>query len=257
MNDPAGDRFKAIEKLWKRTVLPDCFMVLRIDGRAFHTWTRGLEKPYDTNLMGAMDHVGIVLATEVSGVLCAYVQSDEISVITTDLASPGTEHWFGGVVQKVASVSASIATIAFNSHAWVQQLEAPHPALFDARVFALETVEEVADYLRWRQDDCRRNAVSMLAHHYIGKKAVHGMGTRARVEALAERGIVVDDQDRRFINGALIRPIQYEDTATFVHKKTNESETVTFMRTFWKPEPADFVRNWFYNTHKNLLDQAS
>jgi hypothetical protein len=197
-----------------------------------------------------MDATAVALCQEVSGTLCAYVQSDEISVVFTDLTGPDAQMWFGGVIQKLVSVGASVATEAFNSD-WN---ESDKRALFDARVFPLETVEEVADYLWWRQTDARRNAVSMLAHHHIGKSKVIGLGTRERVDALADIGIIVDHQDRRCINGALVHPVQRMVTSTFIDKRTGEEQTVEAERTVWETEPAELIRNWFYDNHKERFE---
>lgn len=246
MKDELGDRFKAIEHEWKATLPRRKFYVLRADGRAFHTFTRGLEKPFDRSLMTAMDAATMRLCTEISGALCGYVQSDEISIVFTDLTGNGAEPWFGGVVQKIVSISAAVATSAFNEafggHGKIAQ--------FDARVIPLDDVPAVADYLWWRQTDSRRNAVSMLAHHYIGKSAVLNLSTRQRVDALYEQAwIDVEEQDRGFVNGRLIRPVKRPGTTTFVRKDTGAEETVDFERTAWESEPSELLRNWFYDNH--------
>ena len=109
MLDVLGDEMKAYEAETRISVPSDTIMVVRVDGRAFHTWTRGLDRPYDPRFNAAMDATALALAEAVSSCVAVYVQSDEISVIASDLASAATEHWFAGGVQKVASVAASAA----------------------------------------------------------------------------------------------------------------------------------------------------
>jgi len=250
MQDTLGGRFKAIEAKWKAVIPAKGFMVVRVDGRAFHTWTRGLCKPFDPTFNSVMNGTAVALCQNISGALCAYVQSDEISVITTDLIHENTEAWFGGVVQKVVSVSAAIATQVFNAAAEEGFVKFPvRPAHFDARVFPLETVGDVADYLRWRQTDCRRNAISMLAHHYIGKNVIMGLGTRERAGLLTAQGFDPESVDRGFLNGRLIHSVQERGPVTFTHKRTQEEQTIEVERFVWKAAPAEFLRNWFYDNH--------
>ena len=218
--------------------------MVRVDGRAFHTWTRGLPKPYSSAFMYAMDVTAIRLCEEFSGAVCAYVQSDEISVIFTDLIGDTTEPVFGWRLPKIISLTASQAAVQFNS-CWPDR----PPALFDSRAFPLGSVEDVADYLRWRQDDCRRNAVSMLSHHHLGKKAVHGVGTRGRVELLAAEGVVVDEVDRGFTQGRIVEPMKRTETVTYTRKDDGTEHTIEAERNVWSVGPSEFIRNWFYDTH--------
>lgn len=187
-NDEYGDRMKEYERV-TRLVLPRrTFTVVRVDGKAFHTYLKGADKPFDEGVMDAMKDAAKTLCEQMGGARFAYTQSDEISVLLTDL-DPKAQPWFGGQVQKICSVSASIATMAFNRH---------HPgfrgqdrsALFDARVYTIPSRTEVMNYFRWRQEDAIKNAVSMAAQAHFSHKSLHGLsGEQMQEKLFQEKGI--------------------------------------------------------------------
>lgn len=229
MEDSLGDRMKGYELQLPRMA----FTVIRVDGRAFHTWTKGLNRPHDLRLVDAMSATMLRLCEEISGVVCAYVQSDEISIVTQAFARQDTEAWFGGQVQKVASVSASAAT-AFFANAWGSEVEQPI-AMFDSRVFSLPSRIEVANYLLWRQRDARRNAISMLAEHYLSSKRVHGVSVPERIVMLLEEGVDVSLENQRFINGQLAIREQTTGPVRYIDKRTGEwRETDSVTRWTWR-----------------------
>src|SRR5271167_4207704 len=104
--DDLGDRMKRHEKATSFTLPCRTYTILRVDGRAFHTWTRGLTKPYDLDMMSCMDAAAITLCKEISGAQFAFVQSDEISILLTDFADVTSQAWFDGNIQKTVSVAA-------------------------------------------------------------------------------------------------------------------------------------------------------
>lgn len=115
MKDPIGDRIKSFyESRTKYFVPRRTFTIIRIDGKAFHTFTRGLKRPFDEKLTDWMNRTTQMLCKEIQGVKFGYVQSDEISLVLTDFDTITTDAWFGGNIQKMASISASIATYWFN-----------------------------------------------------------------------------------------------------------------------------------------------
>lgn len=157
--DSLGDRMKKnYESVFRQQLPARMPVVIRVDGRAFHTLTRSCERPFDARLMAAMDSVATALCEEVTGAQIAYVQSDEVSVLVHPYKRIQSQCWFDGDVQKMVSISASVATAAFNRE-W-----APIPQLanFDSRVFVLPEAE-VCNYFIWRQQDATRNSVQMLA----------------------------------------------------------------------------------------------
>lgn len=164
MKEQYEDRF--------RIMLPRrSYTIIRVDGRAFHTWTRGMDKPYSIRLMEAMDAVALELCENMAGAQLAYVQSDEISVLLTDFAKIDTHAWFDNNLQKLCSISASIATAKFNS-LWTDLGKSL--AHFDSRVFQIPDPIEVANYFVARQKDAVRNSVAMLAQGHFSPKQLHG-----------------------------------------------------------------------------------
>lgn len=164
------------------------YLILRADGRAFHTWTKGLERPYDTRFMTWMDHTAEALIKEIAGAQFAYVQSDEISVLITDFDQISTEGWFDNNVQKMVSVGASIATAAFASTLQNYVGSTRKVPTFDARVFTIPDPTEVANYFIWRQKDAERNSVSMLSQHYYSAKQLNGKNIAAQHEMIHKAG---------------------------------------------------------------------
>ena len=115
MKDELGDRIKAQYEDRTRYYLPRrAYTIVRVDGKGFHRYTRGLARPFDLDLMADMDTTAAHLCAEIAGCAFAYVQSDEISLLLTDFAAPGTQAWFDGNLQKIVSIAASLATVAFN-----------------------------------------------------------------------------------------------------------------------------------------------
>ncbi len=173
-HDSLGDRMKKSYEDRTRYSLPRrTYSLIRIDGRAFHTWTRGLTKPYDLEFMTCMDAAAIALCKEIAGAEFAFVQSDEISVLATDFRDEASQSWFDGNIQKWVSVAASVATMAFNAELMElinlynpddQPLRKKKPnAVFDARVFTIPDYIEVENYFIWRQNDSERNSVTLVA----------------------------------------------------------------------------------------------
>lgn len=166
-----GDRIKRYEIVSKTSLLPNSYVVLRVDGRAFHTWTRGLKKPFDYVLMGAMVVTGESVAKEMSGFKLGYHQSDEFSFVITDTDSYETELWFGGEVQKLCSITASLFTAYFNYEMGIEIGD--KPAVFDCRAFNVPK-DDVANVFIWRQQDWERNSLQMLARSEFSQSELHG-----------------------------------------------------------------------------------
>ena len=195
-----GDRMKGQYENRTRTYLPRrTYTIIRLDGKAFHTYTRGCEKPYDVGLSETMQRSAEFLCTEAQGAVLGYVQSDEISVLLTDFASTQTDAWFDGNVQKVVSVAASIVTATFN------HMRPERTAFFDARTFTIPDPTEVVNYFIWRQKDCVRNSISSLAQAHFSHAQLHGKNCDAMQEMLwQEKGINWSESNPTFKNGALL-----------------------------------------------------
>ena len=115
MQDDLGNRMKGQYEDRTRYSLPRrTYTIIRLDGKAFHTFTRNMKRPYDENLMKIMDETAKFLCEEIQGAQFAYTQSDEISLLLTDFEKITTDAWFDGNIQKMVSVAASLATQEFN-----------------------------------------------------------------------------------------------------------------------------------------------
>lgn len=204
-SDTFGDKVKELERAQAAVCLdeeqPIC---VRIDGKAFHTYTKGLERPYDQRLSNAMVETMNFLVEKTDARL-GYTQSDEISLVYFKTA-PYQQSYFGGRIQKLTSVLASMATAKFNQEV---QNNIPEKkdifAFFDCRVWNVPTLQDAADVFIWRQEDAIKNAVSMAASAYYSHKQLHGKSSREKIEMLAEKGISWDNYPEFFKSGTYAR----------------------------------------------------
>lgn len=113
-NDSLGDRMKGYEGVSRNFLTRRVPAIIRLDGKAFHTFTKGMEKPFDPVLTQAMQETMKYLCENIQGCVLGYTQSNEITLVLTDYATIQTDAWFGYNIQKMCSVSASMATMAFN-----------------------------------------------------------------------------------------------------------------------------------------------
>lgn len=161
MKTGLGDRMKEYERASDVRLTRRLPMILRLDGKAFHSWTRRscCERPFDHRLMGMMAGLTQYLCENIGGAVLGYTQSDEISILARDDRELDTQPWFDKRMQKIVSVATSLATYWFNAN---NQFEKKVPAFFDARAFVLPE-DEVRNYFIWRQEDASTNSLSMLA----------------------------------------------------------------------------------------------
>lgn len=202
MQDALGDRMKSFYEDRARVYLSRrAYTVIRIDGKAFHTYTRGLKRPFDEELIEDMNETTRFLCENVQGVKLGYVQSDEISLILTDFDKLTTSAWFDGNVQKMASIAASMATAKFNqlrslrlaNNKFVETLSVEEIknfklAYFDARVFTIPSREETINYLIWRQQDATRNSISSVAQSLYSHKELNGKSSDQMQEMIFQKG---------------------------------------------------------------------
>jgi len=217
--DSLGDRMKEYENVERKHLTRRTPCILRLDGKSFHTFTKGFQKPFDMILMESMWETAKYLCENVMGCKLAYVQSDEISLLLTDYDNITTQSWFDKNIQKMVSVSASMATLAFNNkfnelvkklqenalltldledrkdnvkiyHTYLNKV---NTALFDSRVFNLPK-EEVCNAFIWRQQDATRNAIQMVGHANFSQKQLHNINCNQIQEMLfQEKGINFND----------------------------------------------------------------
>ena len=177
-----GNRMKGYEATSKTKLLRHTPTIIRLDGKAFHTWTKHLkdidkslkDDPFSDVMFHSMGLTTLWLMENIQNAVFAYTQSDEISILLNDWKRLTTDQWYDGGVQKIASVSASMATAFFNEayHILPYASKTSPPAFFDARVFNLPK-EEVVNYFVWRQQDATRNSINMLGQFHFSHKQLH------------------------------------------------------------------------------------
>lgn len=206
VNDELGKRMKTYyEAIPKTKLMRKVPVAIRIDGKAFHTFTRGFRKPFDEVLIKSMQETMKYLCENIQGCVLGYTQSDEITLILVDYQKLDTSAWFDYEVQKICSIAASMATMAFNKFFYEniddysnmksilaslcgddeankeeihEYLSVLHKALkkgamFDARCFNIPK-EEVTNLIYWRQLDAARNSVQMVGQANFSHKELQG-----------------------------------------------------------------------------------
>ena len=215
--DSLGDRMKRYEGISKNYLTRRVPAVIRLDGKAFHTFTRGMKKPFDPVLVNTMQETMKYLCENIQGCVLGYTQSDEITLVLTDYATITTDAWFGYGVQKMASIAAAMATLAFNER-FVENANAAlqyydmessvegalrfdysiyqrkfNQALFDARVFSVPR-DEVCNCLIWRQQDATRNSIEAVGQANFSHKELLRKSCNEIQEMLwSQRGINWND----------------------------------------------------------------
>lgn len=177
MRDCLGDRMKWYEHSSRIFLVKKVPVIIRIDGKAFHTFTRKMNRPFDERLIECMALTTRDLVKSISGCIYGYVQSDEISLFLCDYQTIKTEGWFRYNKSKIESIAASFATGFFNKYFQEKFIEPEWKnkiAFFDARA-ASYPKEEVANYFKWRQLDFERNSIQMLAQANFSHKQVQNI----------------------------------------------------------------------------------
>jgi len=209
INDNLGNRMKTYyEEVSRTKLIRRMPVIIRLDGKAFHTFTRGFKKPFDDIFMKTMQETMKYLCENIQGCVLGYTQSDEITLVLVDYNKLDTSAWFDYEVQKMVSISASMATFAFNKYFnefYLEQLaekgEADNydliydkarrkGALFDSRVFNIPK-EEVTNCVFWRQKDAERNSINALAQSLFSHKSLQGLNLKDTVTKIEqEAGII-------------------------------------------------------------------
>lgn len=204
-NIEIGTRMKEQYEVRSQTYLPRrTYVIIRVDGKAFHTYTRNCQRPFDPALAQIMDETAVFMCSQIQGAKLGFVQSDEISILLTDFDEINTDMWFDGGVQKIVSVSASLATAGFEKARprWSGTLEPG--ALFDSRVFIIPDRIEVANYFVWRQQDASRNSVQMLAQSHYTQPELHGKNSADLHDMIHAKGGNWNYEPVRFKRGAAV-----------------------------------------------------
>lgn len=168
MTQSLGDRMRGYMDVTNTRLMSRTPVIIQVDGWHFHTLTKGMEKPFDEKLIASMWDAAMIMVENIGGAKLAYVQSDEISVLVTNYDTLVQEPWFDFRVQKLVSISASLATAGFNFKKRTDKI-----AMFDARAFNLDS-REVTNWFVHRQQDWTRNSIQMLAQSMFGQSELNG-----------------------------------------------------------------------------------
>ena len=238
VHDNLGSRMKEYyEEIPKIRLMRRTPVAIRIDGKAFHTFTRGFQKPFDEVLGNAMVKTMEYLCKNIQGCVFGYTQSDEITLLLIDYQTFETDAWFDYEVQKMCSVAASMATMAFNDYfarevdrfgsetieleyddgdvrypRYIRSLENGYyldryaaarakGAMFDARCFNIPK-EEACNLIYWRQLDATRNSIQMVGQANFSHSELQGKSCNMIQDMLHEqRGINWNDFPTRWKRG--------------------------------------------------------
>lgn len=251
MSIQVKNKIKEYEDQTRNYIPTKSYTIIRIDGKAFHTFTEGFDFPFDEEFIKMMNESAKKLCEEIQGVKIAYVQSDEISLVLTDFDKETTNLWFDGNIQKIASVSASIATQAFNFsllkyifkrssekekeiHISAILADCISQAHFDSRVFSLPSINDVFDYLILRQKDAIKNSISMVAQSLYSHKELEGKNSDQKKEMIGLKGIDWNRFPLGQQRGRIV--IKKESLKEVINKKTQKISVVT--RKSWETEDA-------------------
>lgn len=209
MIDKMGDRLKMFEGIEAgRILIPNLPICVRVDGRAFHTFTRGMNRPYDERMSKAMIETMKYLVKKTDACI-GYVQSDEISLVLSDSKDP----LFGGRVQKLTSIIAAMATAKFNDEIHKSFPDKPL-AEFDCRVWNVPNRTEAANTILWREFDATKNSISMAARSVYSDNQLLNKNSSEKQEMLWQKGINWDKYPVFFKRGTYARRVVMERKLT-------------------------------------------
>lgn len=216
LGDRMKNNYENVNRFYLTRRMP---VIIRMDMKAGHTFTRGMKKPFDDIFVKTMQETMKYLCENIQGCVLGYTQSDEISLVLTDYAKLTTDAWFGNNLQKMCSVSASMATLKFNkafndnivkyidsyfdTDCGVTKDLAEYTkilinarnkgAMFDSRVFTIPK-EEVCNYILWRQQDATRNSIQSVGQANFSDKELHKKSTKDIQDMLmTQKGINWND----------------------------------------------------------------
>lgn len=202
MIDKLGDRMKLYEQMEAgRKLMPGLPICVRVDGRAFHTFTRGMKRPYDKDMSAAMIETMKFLVEQTDACI-GYVQSDEISLVLSDIKAP----MFDGKIAKLNSVIASMATAKFNEVIHKSYPNKPL-AFFDCRCWNVPNRTEAVNNILWREFDATKNSISMAARSVYSDAQLLGKNGSEKQDMLMEKGINWNDYPVFFKRGTYARRV--------------------------------------------------
>ena len=273
--DSLGDRMKTYENQFRIYLDPKEPVIIRIDGRAFHTFTRGFNRPFDNVFAKAMSETMKYLCENIQNCVFGYTQSDEITLILVNDFNPDSCAWFDNNLQKIASISASMATMAFNKFfaqevdrwgaetfewewyeggtndpevvktpewklAGIYSKAIDNGAMFDTRAFTIPK-DEIINCLIWRQQDAIRNSIQSCGQAIYSHQMLHGKNSKEILEMLASDNMNWEKQPTMFKYGSCC-------------VKDDVKEVNGAIRTKWRidyeipifTENREYVNKWLY-----------
>lgn len=216
--DSIGNRMKDnYENRSKYKLIRRMPVIIRLDGKAFHTITKQCDKPFDEDISMIMTDGMKYLLENIQGAKLGYQQSDEISILLTDFDNLTTDAWFDNNIQKICSISASMLSARINSewdfdHCWEDEFgkvglgwkfNSEKLWMFDSRCFNIPK-GEVNNYFVWRQQDWFRNSLQMLSRSHFSHKELHKKNTADMHDMLHSRGVNWSDLKEKWKNGVTI-----------------------------------------------------
>lgn len=225
--DELGNRMKAYEKIeTTQKFSPNSILCVRIDGRSFSKFTKGLQRPYDERLSKLMIETTKYVVEE-HKCLIGFSQSDEMSFIM--LNKYGAPCDFDGEKQKLVSSMASSATAYFNAHLheYLPEKVGSRLPRFDCRIWAVPDVSEATNVILWREQDAVKNSIAMSAHHHFSHKELHKKNGKVMKDMLlTQRDIRWEDYPKFFKSGTYVQRVSYfktnEDGTIIIDEKTND-----------------------------------
>ena len=273
VHDDLGKRMKEFyEKPAQTKLIRRMPVAIRIDGKAFHTFTRGFQKPFDNVLMKTMQETTKYLCENIQNCIFGFTQSDEITLILVDYKELNTSAWFDYEVQKICSISASMATMAFNkifennvddyrfskwdgvskyeegTEEYIKTLlkAVEKGAMFDARCFNIPK-EEVTNLIYWRQLDATRNSIQMVGQANFSHKELQNKSCNMIQDMLHEqKGINWNDYPTVCKRGTAVIYADYQNPQSLTNGDIIKGWKIDTEMPILKGEDRAYVDNLIY-----------
>jgi tRNA(His) 5'-end guanylyltransferase len=238
-HDSLGDRMKSYENCFRPFFPQRLPVILRVDGKAFHTYTKKCAKPFDDKLIEVMNLTAIELCSNIMGAKLAYIQSDEISILIHGYETIETQPWFGGNVNKMISISSAMASVAFTMNSpklWDGEIR---PVLFDSRAFVIPE-RDVCNYFIWRQQDWTRNSVQTLARSLYSHNECEDKNNSQLQEMTFAKGHNWNDLETRYKRGRCAIKVGVQlPNGVYRYKWTIDNEIPIFT------QERDYIESFF------------
>lgn len=234
--DPLGDRIKKQYEDRTRYFLPRrTYTILRVDFKAFHSFVaiNKCSKPFDNRLSNIFECVTQVLLKNIQGAKLAYTQSDEISILLTDFDTIKTDAWFDNNLQKLCSVTASMASAVFAEY---NDCFNQGYAFCDCRAFTIPDPIEVANYFIWRQKDCIKNAISSIAQSLYAHKELEGKSCNERRTMIEDKikCSIETTYDVRHLLGYTLESTRHNDLHGLDFSKNDHKHIYSLIPTIYR-----------------------